>query len=244
MSLYALAQAGDPDALAALVRRHMPLVQALSRRFQNSEDAFQQGCVGLVSAIRRYREEEGFAFSTYAVPVILGEMRRAAARDMGWRTRNKLKRARDYQEQQLKQFGRMPPVKETAAKAGLPPEELAMLLEMEKGRFTMKPGCCLRPFPTPAAKFGWLGSAFRISFPACRGRKAGSSASVSCWAAPRPSWPRPCKSHSPAFPAGKNAPAPTFSRRGWSRKRGGSHNFLTIFGARYAKSVANARTVW
>ena len=155
MSLYALAQAGDPDALAALVRRHMPLVQALSRRFQNSEDAFQQGCVGLVSAIRRYREEDGFAFSTYAVPVILGEMRRAATRDMGWRTRNKLKRARNYQEQQLKQFGRMPPVKETAAHAGLPPEELALLLEMEKGPVYDETGLLFASLPDPSGEV-WL----------------------------------------------------------------------------------------
>ncbi|MBR3740913.1 MAG: hypothetical protein IKN04_10750, partial [Clostridia bacterium] len=149
MSLYALAQAGDPDALAALVRRHMPLVQALSRRFPSPEDAFQQGCVGLVAAIRRYQEDAGFAFSTYAVPVILGEMRRSACRDMGWRTRNKLKRARDYQEQQLRQFGRMPSAKETAEKAGLPPEELALLLEMEKGPVYDETGLLLSSLPDP-----------------------------------------------------------------------------------------------
>ncbi|MBR0219728.1 MAG: sigma-70 family RNA polymerase sigma factor [Clostridia bacterium] len=155
MSLYALAQAGDPDALAALVRQHMPLVQALSRRFPSPEDAFQQGCVGLVFAIRRYQEDQGFAFSTYAVPVILGEMRRSACRNMGWRTRTKLKRARDYQEQQLRQFGRMPPIKETAEKAGLPPEELAMLLEMEKGPVYDETGLLLSSLPDPGGD-AWL----------------------------------------------------------------------------------------
>ncbi len=155
MSLYALAQAGDPDALAALVRRHMPLVQALSRRFQSPEDAFQQGCVGLVAAIRRFREDDGFAFSTYAVPVILGEMRRSACRDMGWRARNKLKRARNYQEQQLKQFGRMPSIRETAEKAGLPPEELAMLLEMEKGPIYDETGLLFSSLPDPGGET-WL----------------------------------------------------------------------------------------
>ena len=155
MSLYALAQAGDPDALAALVRRHMPLVQALSRRFPSPEDAFQQGCVGLVAAIRRYREDAGFAFSTYAVPVILGEMRRSTCRDMGWRTRNKLKRARDYQEQQLKEYGRMPPIKETAEKADLPPEELAMLLEMEKGPVYDETGLLFASLPDPGGEV-WL----------------------------------------------------------------------------------------
>ena len=155
MSLFALAQAGDPDALAALVRRHMPLVQALSRRFQYSEDAFQQGCVGLVSAIRRYQEDRDCAFSTYAVPVILGEMRRSACRDMGWRTRAKLKKARDYQEQQLKQLGRLPSVKETAAHAGLPPEELAMLLEMEKGPVYDETGLLFASLPDPGGE-AWM----------------------------------------------------------------------------------------
>ena len=155
MSLYALAQAGDPDALAALVRRHMPLVQALSRRFQSPEDAFQQGCVGLVAAIRRYQEDAGFAFSTYAVPVILGEMRRSACRDMGWRTRKKLRQARDYQEQQLRQFGRLPSVRETSEKAGLPPEELVMLLEMEKGPVYDETGLLLSSLPDPGGDV-WL----------------------------------------------------------------------------------------
>ncbi len=155
MDLYALAQANDPDALAALVRLHMPLVRALSRRFQDPEDAFQQGCVGLVSAIRRYRQDLGCAFSTYAVPVILGEMRRSRSRDMGWRTRAALKRARDYQEQQLKAFGRMPPIKETAAQAGLPPEELALLLEMEKGPVYDETGQLLSSLPDPGGE-AWL----------------------------------------------------------------------------------------
>ncbi len=155
MSLYALAQAGDPDALSALVRRHMPLVQALSRRFPFSEDAFQQGCVGLVAAIRRYQEDQGFAFSTYAVPVILGEMRRSQCHGMGWRTRAALKRARDYQEEQLRQAGRLPSVKETAARAGLPPEELAMLLEMEKGPVYDETGQLFASLPDPGGD-AWL----------------------------------------------------------------------------------------
>ncbi len=155
MDLYALAQENDTDALSALVRRHMPLVRALSRRFQNPDDAFQQGCVGLVSAIRRYRQDQGCAFSTYAVPVILGEMRRSCRRDMGWRTRAALKRARDYQEQQLKTFGRMPSVKETAAQAGLAPEELALLLEMEKGPVYDETGLLLASLPDPDGE-AWL----------------------------------------------------------------------------------------
>lgn len=133
MGLFALAQAGDPDALSALLRRHAPLVQALCRRFSYHEDAFQQGCLGLLQAIRRYREDTGYQFSTYAVPVILGEMRRAFSHSLGWRTRAALKKARDYENQVLARTGRPPSIQETAQRAGLPPEELALLLEQDKG---------------------------------------------------------------------------------------------------------------
>ena len=57
MGAFTLAQRGDPQALSALVRQHIPLVQALCRRFSYCEDAFQQGCMGLVCAIRKFREE-------------------------------------------------------------------------------------------------------------------------------------------------------------------------------------------
>ena len=67
MGAFSKAQAGDADALSALLRRHIPLVQALARRFSYSEDAFQQGCMGLLYAIRHFREDSGCQFSTYAV---------------------------------------------------------------------------------------------------------------------------------------------------------------------------------
>ncbi len=59
---------------------YFPLVHSLARRFPyhvcDPEDLFQQGCVGLVTAAKRYEPERGVRFSTYAVPFILGEMRR------------------------------------------------------------------------------------------------------------------------------------------------------------------------
>ncbi len=133
MSLYALAQAGDPDALAQLVREHIPLVQALSRRFSFCEDAFQQGCMGLVQAIRKYNEESGCQFSTYAVPVILGEMRRTCAHSLGWRSRAKIKKALSFQEQMIRQKGTAPSVREIADCVGLDPAELVWLMEQNLG---------------------------------------------------------------------------------------------------------------
>lgn len=131
MSEYARAQAGDAEALSSLVRRHMPLVQSLAGRFSFSEDAFQQGCVGLVKAIRRYRADSGCLFSTYAVPVILGEMRRARARTLGWRAQARLNRAKRYRDEVYRHTGKEPAVAAMARQAGVPPEEMALLLERE-----------------------------------------------------------------------------------------------------------------
>ena len=61
-SLYARAQSGDPEALSVLIRKHIPLVQSLNKRFAYQEDTFQQGCLGLVMAIRRFKAEKGYLF--------------------------------------------------------------------------------------------------------------------------------------------------------------------------------------
>ena len=155
MNVFAQAQAGDPDALALLVRRHLPLVRALSGRFSSREDAFQQGCLGLLYAIRHFQEEKGFSFSTYAVPQILGSMRRSVFHVLGWRSRAALNKARAYQEQCIRQTGRQPGIRETAAHAGIPPEELAWLLETDRGPVYDETGDFLVSLPDPRGD-AWL----------------------------------------------------------------------------------------
>lgn len=74
------ARDGDMEARETLVRENLPLVHHLARRFQGRgyeyDDLFQYGCLGLLKAIDRFDPAFGTAFSTYAVPVILGEIRR------------------------------------------------------------------------------------------------------------------------------------------------------------------------
>ena len=149
MEAYSRAQAGDADALSALVRRHVPLVQSLCRRFPDVPDAFQAGCVGLVKAIRGFRAEMGYAFSTYAVPVILGEMRAARSHALGWRARAALKRARDYENGVLSRTGRRPSVADAAAHAGISPEELMLLEERSQPPVYDETGDLLSSLPDP-----------------------------------------------------------------------------------------------
>jgi RNA polymerase sigma-B factor len=82
--------AGDPLDREMLVERHLPLARQLASRYRSSEepfdDLFQVACLGLVKAIDRFDLERGIAFSSYAVPTILGELKRHF-RDRTWAVR-------------------------------------------------------------------------------------------------------------------------------------------------------------
>ena len=71
---------GDRTAEEALLRENLPLVAAIARRYQNcglaQEDMLQLGSIGLLQALRRFDPDRGLCFSTYAVPLIAGEIRR------------------------------------------------------------------------------------------------------------------------------------------------------------------------
>ena len=80
----------DPVDLEMLVERFLPLARGLARRYQRSgepfDDLFQVACLGLVKAIDRFDLSRDVAFSSYAVPTILGEIRRYL-RDRTWSVR-------------------------------------------------------------------------------------------------------------------------------------------------------------
>ena len=73
-------QAGDQAAEERLMEENMPLVAAIARRYRNcglvQEDMLQLGSIGLLQALRRFDPDRGLCFSTYAVPLIAGEIRR------------------------------------------------------------------------------------------------------------------------------------------------------------------------
>jgi RNA polymerase sigma-B factor len=81
---------GDPAAREALVQRFLPLARQLARRYQRGaeplEDLVQVASLGLLKAIDRFEPERPTAFSSFAVPTILGELKRHF-RDRGWSVR-------------------------------------------------------------------------------------------------------------------------------------------------------------
>lgn len=125
---------GDATAREALVRENIALVKYLVRRFAgrgaDMEDLFQYGCLGLVKAIDRFDPAHSVQFSTYAVPVILGEIRRYL-RDDGpihvSRTINERSRAiRAFEGGFFMEHARQPTVEEISKALGLSGEDVLL----------------------------------------------------------------------------------------------------------------------
>jgi RNA polymerase sigma-B factor len=124
---------GEPGARTELIERYMPLARSLALRYRRAseplDDLIQVASVGLVKAVDRWDPDRGLAFSSYAVPTILGELRRYF-RDSTWDVRP----ARDMQELCLAveeardelwiELGRSPTVDDLAAHVKRAPEEV------------------------------------------------------------------------------------------------------------------------
>lgn len=80
ISLLSEARSGNTDAEAALIDNNMGLVHGIAKRFcgrgLDYDDIVQIGVIGLLKAVRSFDADRGFAFSTYAVPLIIGEIKR------------------------------------------------------------------------------------------------------------------------------------------------------------------------
>jgi RNA polymerase sigma-B factor len=114
---------GDREAQEALVARFMPLARSLARRYDRSSEPFddllQVASLGLLKALDRFDPELGHSFPSFAVPTILGEMRRYF-RDSGWSVhvprgaQERALKVRDAQERLANERGRAPTVNQLA----------------------------------------------------------------------------------------------------------------------------------
>ncbi len=130
-------QAGDKEAREVLIENNLGLVHHIVKRFAgrgyDTEDLFQIGTIGLIKAIDKFDLSFDVRFSTYAVPMIMGEIKRFL-RDDGM-----LKVSRTLKENGLKVklaserltglLGREPQLSEVAEEAGLTAEEVTLALE-------------------------------------------------------------------------------------------------------------------
>jgi RNA polymerase sporulation-specific sigma factor len=131
------AQKGDKCAQAMLVEKNVGLVWSIVKRFQNrgyeTDDLFQIGCMGLIKSINKFDCSFEVKFSTYAVPMIIGEIKRFMRDDGIIKVSRSLKeisnKVKITKEIMSKELGREPSIGEMAVRLNIPKEELVMAIE-------------------------------------------------------------------------------------------------------------------
>ena len=131
------ARKGDCEARDEIIQNNLGLVWSIVRRFQNrgheTEDLFQIGCMGLIKAVNKYDPSYNVKFSTYAVPMIMGEIKRFLRDDGIIKVSRSMKelsnKARILKEEMTMELGREPSVNEMAERLGMEPEDLVMAIE-------------------------------------------------------------------------------------------------------------------
>ena len=135
--LFESLRAGDASARERLVNGNLKLVLSVIKRFSNRgefvDDLFQVGCIGLMKAIDNFDLSLAVRFSTYAVPMIIGEIRRYLRDNNAIRVSRSLReiayksmRTRDYL---ASKYLREPTISEIAGEIGIPREEIVMALD-------------------------------------------------------------------------------------------------------------------
>ena len=135
--LLARVRTGDAAARERMVEGNLRLVLSVVQRFaqrgENLDDLFQVGCIGLIKAIDNFDPAQPVRFSTYGVPMILGEIRRFLRDNNALRVSRSLRdtayRAMQAREQLEKQLNRTPTMDEIAQSAGLSRREVTAALE-------------------------------------------------------------------------------------------------------------------
>ena len=137
MVLITRAQDGDRDATERLVKENSGLIWSVVKKFANrgyeAEDLFQIGAIGLLKCIQKFDLSYDVKFSTYAVPMIIGEIKRFIRDDGMIKVSRPMKelavKARYAQDVLTGRLGRVPTLSELAAELAVGAEDLIMALE-------------------------------------------------------------------------------------------------------------------
>ncbi|RXJ03843.1 RNA polymerase sporulation sigma factor SigF [Anaerobacillus alkaliphilus] len=138
--LIARSQEGDQDARDTIVNRNTRLVWSVVQRFLNRgyepEDLFQIGCIGLIKSVDKFDLSYDVKFSTYAVPMIIGEIQRFLRDDGTVKVSRSLKetanKIRKMKDELSKTLGRVPTIAEIAEKLEISPEEVVFAQEASR----------------------------------------------------------------------------------------------------------------
>lgn len=135
--LFARIEAGDLEAREQYIKGNLRLVLSVIKRFsqsnENVDDLFQIGCIGLIKAIDNFNPELEVKFSTYAVPMIIGEIRRFLRDNNAIRVSRSLKdtayKAIYAKESLTRKNLKEPTIMEIAAEIGIPKEDIVYALD-------------------------------------------------------------------------------------------------------------------
>ena len=136
-ALLLRAKAGDAQARDELIAGNLRLVLSVIQRFssrgENIDDLFQVGCIGLIKAIDNFDINQNVRFSTYAVPMIIGEIRRFLRDSNPVRVSRSMRdiayRAMQIKEAFINEHGCEPKVEEIAKEMGVPKSRVVIALE-------------------------------------------------------------------------------------------------------------------
>ncbi|EYE88092.1 RNA polymerase sigma70 [Fervidicella metallireducens AeB] len=128
---------GDKEAQDILVQRNIGLVSAIVKKFLNRgyeyDDLYQIGCIGLIKAVKNFDPNFNVRFSTYAVPMIIGEIKRFLRDDGPVKVSRNIKeiakKVKIVKERLTNEYGREVSVKEIADELCITSEDVIMSLE-------------------------------------------------------------------------------------------------------------------
>ena len=137
MELLKKAQAGDKNARNELVEGNLRLVLSVVQRFsnrgENMDDLFQVGVIGLIKAIDNFNTDLDVRFSTYAVPMCIGEIRRYLRDDNPIRVSRSMRdtayKAMQVKEQLINENGKEPTIEEIAQRLEMKKSDVVLALE-------------------------------------------------------------------------------------------------------------------
>jgi RNA polymerase sporulation-specific sigma factor len=136
-SLFEAMRRGDQEARQKLIQGNLRLVLSVIQRFINRgeyvDDLFQMGCIGLIKAIDNFDLRQNVKFSTYAVPMIIGEIRRYLRDNSVLRVSRSLRdvayKALQVRDALMNRYNREPSISEVARELNLPREEIVFALD-------------------------------------------------------------------------------------------------------------------
>ena len=135
--LFVKIKAGDEDARNKFINGNLRLVLSVIQRFcgrgESADDLFQVGCVGLIKAIDNFDLSQNVQFSTYAVPMIIGEVKRYLRDNNSIRVSRSVRdlayKVIQFKERYLKENGKEPKIEEIAKELGVEKEEIGFSID-------------------------------------------------------------------------------------------------------------------